>query len=465
MKWKKIALGTISTLAATAPIVVAVSCGSYHPWSKREHREYTIDVNLSNMENESIGSQFQMLPLEQQSEEFKQNFTKQSSNNERIMNDFTKDTLRQAIQDANPACKTMMVKVTFSDKVKKIIQEAEKRAFGTIKELIKMNFLGYSFDNVGLDIKGTGTNLGFESNFFEKIINLENTKDKMSLLSQAINDLEKEAGTDYRVVFQLVLPKWLEKLSHLTIKQFSSNDLKEKTPKQYTTDQIQSVVNAKDANVKLTSLIIESGIKYFDIQNLPQGLKSFNLSNNNLTSFDATKLPQGLKMLDLSNNNLTSFDATKLPQGLKTLYLSYNKLTSFDATELPQGLEGLNLDQNALKSFDTTHLPQGLERLNLSDNKLTSFDATKLPQGLEELNLDQNALKSFDATKLPQGLKMLDLSYNKLTSFDATKLPQGLERLNLSDNKLPQSEKDKIIKWWKDHHGKDTGDPNVSLRV
>ncbi len=123
----------------------------------------------------------------------------------------------------------------------------------------------------------------------------------MSLLSQAINNLKKEARTNYRVVFQLVLPKWLEELYVFGISY--KDDFKKKTPKQYTADQIQIVVNAKDANVKLIHLEINRN-KIFWCNQTPQGLKRLNLESNKTTSFDTKILPARLKDWNLTYNKL-----------------------------------------------------------------------------------------------------------------------------------------------------------------
>ncbi len=277
MRFKKITTGALSVMTTITPLVAVVACDvkvDIEVWS------FSVEVPIAKTDKESIGSQLKLLPLDQQDSQFINALTQQSTSGKRELIQFTKDTLKQAIKTANSTSTTLMFKVTFSDAVLKLVQEEIKKTLD--KYPSNKHYKGKK--DLELQMRDSW---GFEANFFEHLIDATNTKDKMASLANAINELEKDKKTDFRIVMQLVLPKWLEDFNTVKITTpYSSTP--QTDPTKYYVAQIQSVINAKDANINLIALnVSKTGIKDFDISNLPKSLKSLNLSNN--------QLPQSVK--------------------------------------------------------------------------------------------------------------------------------------------------------------------------
>jgi hypothetical protein len=198
-----------------------------------------------------------------------------------------------------------------------------------------------------------------------------------------------------------------------------------------------------------------------DIFRVCPNIKELNLSGcNKLTDAALDQLPEGLKSLDLSFVKLSDVALDQLPEGLKSLDLSFCvKLSDAVIGKLPQGLLSLSLNRCNLTNAALQKLPKGLQSLNLGGcKKLTDSDIDQLPKGLKSLDLKG----CYDLTnealgKLPEGLQSLYLSSClNLTDDVMDKLPRGLKSLNLSscDNltgsamgKLPQDLQFLNLKW------------------
>ncbi len=179
-----------------------------------------------------------------------------------------------------------------------------------------------------------------------------------------------------------------------------------------------------------------------DSRNIIGDVKFFDTSEDNSNQENSKKIANKIDDLVKNNNFKLNFNLM-LPKWLETDVHGEEILLTVARVSKIKYEDGMNKNL--------------LTNLTLSHYNLTSFDATGLPQALKVLDLRNSNLISFNTTHLPQGLQILYLLNNNLTSFDTTHLPQALQELYLQYNNLPQSEKDKIKKWWKDH-GKDLYD-------
>ena len=177
---------------------------------------------------------------------------------------------------------------------------------------------------------------------------------------------------------------------------------------------------------------------------LPDGIKTLNLGDCTSLTTLPTKLPDSLTELNLGGcTSLTTLP--KLPDGLTKLNLeNCDSLTTLP-TKLPAGIEMLNLSRcTSLTTLPTT-LPDGLTKLNLRWCYLLPTLPT-LPDSLTELNLSRCTSLTTLPTTLPDGLTKLDLSGCRWLNTLPT-LPDGIKTLNLGDctslttlpTKLPDS--------------------------
>jgi Leucine-rich repeat (LRR) protein len=161
---------------------------------------------------------------------------------------------------------------------------------------------------------------------------------------------------------------------------------------------------------------------------------------------EVNKLPKtyrhlgGLKTLDLSRNNLSSFPRLKRYSSLRKLSLADNLLTLNDLKQGQPLLEDLVLTTNLIKKVpDAIGLFTGLKKLNLSANQIESVspEIGKL-QKLEHLSFYKNKLRSIPAEMFTlKSLHIVDLYYNQLEDLDPLIGNwSSLEILYAANNKL-----------------------------
>ena len=130
----------------------------------------------------------------------------------------------------------------------------------------------------------------------------------------------------------------------------------------------------------------------------------------------------GLKSLDLSRNNLSSFPRLRGARSLRRLLLADNLLTEDDLNQRLPLLEDLGLAANSLKKVPPSIAGfAGLKKLNLSANQIESIapEIGKL-QNLEFLSFYKNRLQSIPTELFDlKNLRNVDLYYNQMKDLDS----------------------------------------------
>lgn len=182
------------------------------------------------------------------------------------------------------------------------------------------------------------------------------------------------------------------------------------------------------------------------------GMKTLNISFNQILDFDLSRYPQ-LTTLICNHNNISSLDLSYVPS-LQVLRAGYTGATGIDVSKCPDlrvldiyGLQtgGMNLKSNTkLQELDmrltgTSRVDLSantdLRRVVLSQNSLTSLDLSANPR-VEHLDVSRNSLQSVDVAHL-SSLRFLDVARNSLKSLDVTR-NMALDSLYCSLNSLSE---------------------------
>ena len=197
------------------------------------------------------------------------------------------------------------------------------------------------------------------------------------------------------------------------------------------------------------------------------GLKTLNLSNNNLDNADIAMLSsmKNLVELDLSHNNISDIEGLKSNTKLQKLDLSYNKL---DTTENynPIGslnrlgkLKYLNLENNSICNITPISNLTDIVSLKLNSNAITpsSIDSIVGLTALREIGLGYNDtlsdLSAFYSLQYVDKLEYVDLSginlHGQFSTSGQTKFPSSvnLKTLIIASSKLTDLDLNDILKF------------------
>lgn len=180
------------------------------------------------------------------------------------------------------------------------------------------------------------------------------------------------------------------------------------------------------------------------------GLKTLNVSFNQLLGFDLTGYP-ALETLICNHNIIPGLMLRDVPK-LRTLRAGYNPITTLDIARCPDlkvldicgteaggislasnpGLEELNLQLTGISEVDLS-ANRALRHVNLSQNSLTAVSLAA-NTALEHLDLSRNSIDALDLGALSK-LAYLDCSRNSLTDIDLSR-NAALDTLYCSVNRL-----------------------------
>ncbi len=159
---------------------------------------------------------------------------------------------------------------------------------------------------------------------------------------------------------------------------------------------------------------------------LENNAKRLELDRLGLTSLPKI-WPASLSVLDLGVNVLTQFPQN-LPEGLKSLNVSSNRQLQEWPDPLPSSLEDLYITGCGFTTLGS--LPPNLQELRAHHNQINTLPDT-WPASLLVLDLCQNALTQFPQN-LPEGMKDLLLSYNRQLQQGTSSLPSSLKHLYIA---------------------------------
>ena len=159
------------------------------------------------------------------------------------------------------------------------------------------------------------------------------------------------------------------------------------------------------------------------------GLKSLNMSRNDISTIDLSKNTE-LEILDLSDNKLKTLELEKNSK-LRSVNLNYNSL-SYVRLGNKYELTNLNLSNNMLEVINLSSATS-LSDLDLHYNSISSIDVSK-NIALTSLDLNNNNISTIDLSK-NTALEYLYLKDNGLTKIDVSK-NVALKYLSLINNKL-----------------------------
>lgn len=209
-----------------------------------------------------------------------------------------------------------------------------------------------------------------------------------------------------------------------------------------TIEEIQATGYLDVSNGNIVSL---DGIEYFT------SLKSFNCSNNQITSIDLSNNPQ-LESLNCANNQITSIDLSNNPL-LESLYCSNNQIKEFHLNNNPllkyfdcsnnslsslalnpnPNIQTLVCDNNALESLVIKNYTS-LTSLSCESNNITYLDISH-NNALLKLKIGNNPINSFDISGNFR-LQYFDCRNCGLTSLENLSIYTELTTLDCSNNSL-----------------------------
>jgi len=306
----------------------------------------------------------------------------------------------------------------------------------------KRHFISYSYTN-------NRHFISYIDNRWDKLNNLPEIKDKISLKTLSRNQLENSLES---VVEELILSQeqvLINQQDRLFINQQlnlwvaeSTNPL-EKTNREHASAEIFDFINDKKSiHINLSQLSLTSLPNIFHRGDFPKRLESLNLNGNLLTSLppDIVQLRETLETLRLQNNEMTVLppEICQL-RALKELDLSHNELAALPP-EIHQlsKLKTLNLSSNGMTVFPLEICQlSALKELDLSFNQLAALppEIHQLSQ-LKRLLLVNNLLVTLPS-QISQlsDLEILNAYSNRLTTLpiEIGQLPK-LTYLSLTDN-------------------------------
>lgn len=111
-----------------------------------------------------------------------------------------------------------------------------------------------------------------------------------------------------------------------------------------------------------------------DLSNLPSKLLRIDLEHNKLTSINVANLPKGLQSLSLGDNNLIQIDLDGLSDSVQDVYLSHNKLKEVTWSKLPRSIHCIDLKHNQLIRIELHNLlPSALNWISLYGNRMLTI--------------------------------------------------------------------------------------------
>lgn len=246
------------------------------------------------------------------------------------------------------------------------------------------------------------------------------------------------------------------------------------------TEKIRAILRSKDIDTEIITQTELSEVDEIDlsehllnnadsiggIQYLT-GLKTLNLSKNNLSNSDIAMLSsmKNLVELDLSHNNISDVEWLKSNTRLQKLDLSYNKLdttenyNSISSLSRLGRLRSLNLENNSIRNITPISNLTDLVSLKLNSNKITpsSIDSIVGLSALKEIGLGYNDslsdLSAFYSLQYIDKLEYVDLSginmHGQFGSTGPTKFPSSvnLKSLIVSSSELMDADLDDILKF------------------
>ena len=264
MNKKKITLGTLSTITAIAvPIATVASCG--------EEKQKTVGCfKVETQKNAGLKTNYQL--LEKQDDKNIQEIMK-NVNGKMVFKDANNLDI-----DRLKTVKKVMLNITLSDFIKQNLKI----------EFLKEKHEQGNSDSYEGEIK-IGTNNKIDKEF---LLDLVENKDKTKAqeLAKILNKLKHDKN--FEVVFNLVLPKWIETDFKNVEWKIGINGHYD-----YVVDKIEKISGA-NTNLKRLFIAVED-MTNFDFASLPRQMKDIMLGGLAMRHIDPTSLPKGMERLDL----------------------------------------------------------------------------------------------------------------------------------------------------------------------
>jgi hypothetical protein len=170
--------------------------------------------------------------------------------------------------------------------------------------------------------------------------------------------------------------------------------------------------------------IKNSNVKYFPWKNIPNYLKSLNLSYNKLAGKINLSNTKQLRFIDLSHNSIESID---LPYDAHTVNLSYNKIKLID---FYNPLMYADFSWNCLVEFTGS---KWLEKCNISHNSIKQFNISS-SQKIYDINCSYNLIEDTVDFKNNKFLSKINFSNNKISNVEGLESLSSLEFCDFSFN-------------------------------
>ena len=159
---------------------------------------------------------------------------------------------------------------------------------------------------------------------------------------------------------------------------------------------------------------------------LPKKLKYISVSENQIKQIP--ELPNTVKSFLATKNNITSIKPSILPSSLQTLALDNNQIALIEKEKFPSTLKSLSLAHNKLKKLPVGILPSTLEHLELHNNPEIHITPGAIPAGKKLcISIDRSALIP---EILPRELNILKICNNNNAYLDVNVLPTSLQELH-----------------------------------
>ncbi|NQZ29588.1 MAG: hypothetical protein HRT98_04355 [Mycoplasmatales bacterium] len=267
MNKKKITMGVLTGVITIAtPIAAVVSCGKEKTHSTSSYLKVHTDRDLGMKTNYEL--------LKEQNNQNINHLMKEV-NGKKVFKEAMNLDEEQLKKD-----KKIMLNITLSDYIK---QNFEVEYNKVLKE--KTDFIKARFE--------LGGSKEFDAEF---LVDLVENKDitKARVLANKLNNLEK--AKDFEIVFNVVMPQWLEKEKETEIILDISDRVKRND-----FDKIEKITLPKDTKNRLIEVFISSTLTNFDFKSLPNSLESLSLWELHMQSIDPKSIPKNLKWLKLSD--------------------------------------------------------------------------------------------------------------------------------------------------------------------
>ncbi|KAI9140112.1 hypothetical protein BKA69DRAFT_1081939 [Paraphysoderma sedebokerense] len=271
-----------------------------------------------------------------------------------------------------------------------------------------------------------------------RVLEIQNFKTKLPKLPQNLHTFSLAYYSNMEFFPQYFLPHSLRilKLSHTEITR-----LPELPPALEVLDCKRIPISElPKLPTSLRSLCFyECNINYIPPNYFPNGLRHLDLSRNQITNLpdlppklevldcklnpitEFPKLPNTLQSLCFSECNIEYIPPNYLPYGLRSLNLSCNQITNLPG--LPPKLETLRINGN--QNLELPKLPESLRSLDFYGSKIRYIPPNYFPDGLRHLDLSWNEIGRLP--DLPPKLKVLKVNGNP--NLELPKLPKTLNIL------------------------------------